>query len=275
MITHLSFSMWTGRIKDNKVSNEVTTNKNADKDGGTWWTYLIPRSSMRNINTAYGRCKSVHNNLTLPWRDGGDRILPTAMFIKYSKAMREAKAEFDEAVDEFLREYPNILSSAHKRLGDLLKDKALPTATEIKSKFGVHQEIYPLPNTADFRVDLSNDDVQNIRSQMQSSIDSTVEKAMTGIWQRLAELVEKIEKTLGEPKKVFRDSLIGNLNEFCELIPKLNLTEDSKLEDFRKEVSKKLANLKPNELRENETERKTAHTSAKDVLKKMNDYLNV
>ncbi len=275
MLTQLSFSVWTGRTKDNRVSEEVFVQKNAEHDTGTWWTQLIPRQSMRNIHTAYGRCKAVHNNLTLPWRDGGDRILPTAMFMEYTKAMREVKADFDEAVNEFLKGYPEILKNARKRLGSLLDGKSLPTAAEAKRKFGVHQEIYPLPDITDFRVDLAKEDVAEIRKQMKTSIDDTIEKAMTGIWERLIELVEKVKETLGKPKKVFRDSLINNLEDFCELIPKLNLTNDSKLESFRKDTVQRLAKLRPDNLRDDKTERKAAHKAAKDVLKKMKEYTGI
>ena len=275
MLTQLSFSVWTGRTQDNRVSKEVTVSKNAERDGGIWWTALIPKRSLRNINTAYNKCKATHNRLTLPWRDGGDRILPTAMFLEYSKAMREVKTEFDEAVNEFLEGYPDIVKNARKRLGKLLDNKRLPTAAEVKRKFGVHQEIYPLPDIADFRVNLSKEDVAEIRKQMKTSIDDTIEKAMTGIWQQLAELIGKIEKTLKEPKKVFRDSLISNLKEFCELIPKLNLTDDSKLEDFRKEAVKELVNLRPDNLREIKPERAVGAKTARDMLKKMKDYTNI
>jgi len=275
MLTQLSFSVWTGRTKDNRVSEEVTVSKNAERDGGAWWTYLIPKRSMRNINIAYTKCKSTHNKLTLPWRDGGDRILPTAMFLDYSKSMREAKAEFDEAVNEFLKEYPEILANAHKRLGKLLDNKKLPSTDEISHKFGIRQNIYPLPDVADFRVNLPKQDVDEIREQMNKNIDITIEKAMTEIWQRLAELIGKIEKTLKDPKKKFKNSLINNLKEFCELVPKLNLTDDSKLEGFRKEAIKNLANLKPDNLREDKTERKAAYKTAKNVLKKMKDYKGV
>lgn len=272
MLTQLTFSVWTGRTKDNTVSDEVTTSKNAEKDGGTWWTYLIPRSSMRNINTAYNKCKATHNRLTLPWRDGGDRILPTAMFMEYSKAMRKVKAGFDEAVNDFLKEYPEILKNAHIRLGKLLDGKTLPSVAEIRGKFGVHQEIYPLPDTTDFRVDLSKEDVADIRRQMRTSIDATIEKAMEGVWSQLVELIEKIEDTLKQPKKVFRDSLISNLKDYCELIPKLNLTGDSKLETFRKEATAKLTKLRPDDLRDDKVARKASHKAAKEVLKKMKDY---
>ena len=272
MLTQLSFSVWTGRVKDNEVSSEVTTRKNADKDSGTWWTYLIPRSAMRNINTAYGKCKATHNRYTLPWRDGGYRILPTAMFMKYSKAMREAKANFDEAVEQFIKDYPYYRTNAHKRLGKLLDHKSLPTVAEVRGRFGVHQEIFPLPSSADFRVDLAEEDVKEIRKEMKASIDVTIQKAMSSIWQQLIELVEKIEVTLHKPDKSFKNSLIKNLANFCELIPELNLTDDTELEEIRKEVVKKLTNLKPDTLRDNKRARKAGCNASKDLLKKMKAF---
>ena len=77
---------------------------------------------------------------------------------------------------------------------------------------------------------------------------------------------------MGQPKKIFRNSLISNLKDFCELIPKLNLTNDSKLEEFRKDITQKLTTLRPDNLRDSKAERKTAHKAAKDILKKMKDY---
>ncbi len=272
MLTQLSFSVWTGRVKDNRVSSEVTTRKNADKDSGTWWTYLIPHSSMKNINTAYGKCKATHNRYTLPWRDGGYRILPTAMFMKYSKAMREVKTNFDEAVEQFIKDYPTYQANAHKRLGKLLDHKTLPTVAEIRGRFGVYQEIFPLPSSTDFRVDLAEEDVKEIRREMKTSIDITIQKAMGTIWHQLIELVEKIETTLSKPKKTFKNSLIKNLTSFCELIPELNLTDDSKLNNIRKEVIEKLANLKPDDLRDNKRARKAGCNASKDLLKKMKAF---
>ncbi len=272
MLTQLSFSVWTGRVKDNRVSKEVTTRKNADRDSGTWWTYLIPRLAMKRINTAYGKCKATHNRYTLPWRDGGYRILPTAMFMKYSKAMRDVKEDFNAAVEQFLKDYPSYRANAHKRLGKLLDHKTLPTVAEVRGRFGVYQEIFPFPSSADFRVDLSEEDVKEIKKEMKASIDDTIQKAMSTIWHQLIELVEKVETTLRKPDKSFKNSLIKNLKNYCELIPELNLTNDTKLEDVRKEVVKKLTSLKPDSLRDNKRARKAGHNASKDLLKKMKAF---
>jgi len=272
MLTHLSFSVWTGRTKDSFVSDEVTNEKNAEKDSGAWWTYLIPRTSMRKINTAYTRCKTAHNKFTLPWKDGGTRILPSAMFLTYTKAMRKEKESFNEAVNDFLREYPEIRQNARKRLGKLLDHKSLPTLNEVKGKFGIRQEIYPLPDVADFRVELSEEDKKDVCNQMKTNINHIIEEAMSSLWNQFAKLIEKIQTTLGKPEKIFRDSLINNLKDFCILIPKLNLTNDEQLESIRKQVLKTLANLKAEDLRKNKADRTKAAKTAKAILKKLEGY---
>ena len=275
MLVELSLSVWTGRKKDKHVSEEVMSSKGAEKDAGAWWTYLIPRKAMKNVYSAYGRCRAVHNNLTLPWNDDGCRILPAAMFMDYSKAMREAKDEFSKAVEAFLEEYPALINQAHDRLGKLLDRNALPTPNQLRTKFGVHQRIYPLPDSHDFRVELAEGDVKDIRKQMEADINSSVSKSMTSLWQRLSELVAKIESTLNEPKKIFRDSLFTNLTDFCELIPKLNLTEDAALEGVRKELVERLTKLKPESVRTGKAERKVAHKTAKEMLEKIEGYKNI
>ena len=272
MLVNFTMSTWTGRVKDSEVSNEVTMDKNADNDCGAWWTYLIPKKIMKELNNAAMACRLVHYKWTLPWQDGGCRILPAAAFLDYTKAMREASTRFENIINNFVKvEYPEVIKSADKRLGKLMKQK-LPTAETIKGRFSVSHTIFPLPDAGDFRVDIADVDVNAMREEMDNNIKSTLNTAMGSIWSQLNTLVEKIESTLKEPDKIFRDTLITNLSDFCILIPKLNVTEDEKLEKFRKEAVEKLATLKPNNLREDKAARKNANATARELLKKLKDY---
>lgn len=272
MLVYLRMSMWTGRKKDKEVTAEVIRQKNSDTDSGAWWTYLIPAKALRTVDTAYHKCRNVHYKLTLPWMDGGLRILPSAMFEDYSKAMREVTAEYDEAVDSFLKDYPGLIAEAQKRLGSLLNGAILPTASEIKNKFKHSQDIMPMPTATDFRVDLATEDVNRVKKNLTSNIEAMTSKAMTDLWSRLSELVGKVEETLGNPNKKFKNSLIENLGDFCKVIPKMNITDNKQLEKTRKEVIGKLSSLYPEDLRKNKKDRKQAHKDAKDILNKMKSF---
>lgn len=272
MLVNIKISTWTGRKKNKQISEQIQNENNASTDSGAWWTYLIPKKHVQRIETAANNCRTIHYKFSLPWLDGGVRILPSEMLMDYTSKLREAIYKFDEVIDDFISDYPEIKISAHKRLGTLIDGKEFPSTEELRSKFGVHTDILPLPDVKDFRVKINAEDAEEIKSKMKESLDTMTQKAVGDIWRRLKELVEKIETTMKDPKKIFRDTLIGNLSEFVDLIPKLNLTNDNRLEEMRKEVKEKLASLKPIDLRESKTDRKKAHKSSKEILDKLNDY---
>jgi hypothetical protein len=272
MLVNLTITGWTGRVKDKKVSNEVCLAKHSNTDSGAWWTYLVPKDIIATVQSAAMKCRMIHFKYTLPWMDGGIRILAADMFMKYSKEMRKAVNEYNDAVDNFLLEYPTIVKNAKKRLGNLYENRQLPSASEIKPKFAIHQDVFPIPQATDFRCHLDADEVETIRDNITKSVETLTEKAMSNLWEQFAALIEKIEKTMRQPKKIFRDSLIENLSNFCELIPKMNLTQDNNLEELRKEAVKKLAELKPIDLRESRKDRRKAHKSAKEIMEKIKGY---
>lgn len=274
MLVSVSFSFWTGKTKDSRVTAEVIVTKKSATDAGAWSTNLVSKDDLSSVESARGKVRETHYKYSLPWMDGGLRILPSAMFMKYSEEMRKAIAEHDKALAAFLREYPAIVKRAEQRLGDLLKGKHLPSVSEVKRRFSIRQDILPIPAAGDFRCELSSDQADAIRKRVATSIESMTERAVTNIWEQFTELIEKIEGTMKQPKKIFRDTLISNLRDFCELIPKMNLTDDNRLETLRKEAIAKLTELKPIDLRESKADRRKALKSAKEIMTKIKGYTN-
>jgi len=273
MLVKLNISVWTGRKKDRTVTNEIIDNKHAYGDAGAWWTYLVPRKEMRRVHIAEDKCRTIWRECTLPWDDAGSRILSSKMFLEYNKRMRKAVEEFHEAVEEFIADYPNIAQNAKTRLGELAKTNKLPTASEIRNKFNFAQHIMPMPVATDFRVSLSEADVDAVREQIEADVNNAMKKAMTDIWVRLSDLVSKLEQTLKKPDKIFRDTLITNIGQFCKIMPKLNIMDDANINNIHKEVMEQLAKLKPETLRTNKRARRNTAKKAKDIMKKMEVYM--
>jgi hypothetical protein len=271
MLTHIRVSYWSGAKKNKKVTREVVTAKSAVSDVGHWIDKLIPQSELKPVTELRTRIRYTWTNLTLPWMDGGVRILPSKMFMDYREKMNAVVRDYNKAVDAFLKRYPSIIEKRKKDFGDLWKDYEgyIPSVNELRDKFAVHQDIYPMPDASDFRVDIGTEESAEIREQVEASINAATQKAMSDLWNQLADLIGMVEKTLGNPKAVFRDSLINNLSEFCKLIPKMDFVGDSNLNSIRTEVISKLANLKPIDLRESTSDRKKAVKAAKDILKKI------
>jgi len=274
MLIHISGHAWSGRKKDQKISTEVCVRANAEKDAGAWWTYLVPESELRPINSAYGRVYRRFCDLTAPWLDGGIRILPSDLFFKFREELGKLIAEHDKAVDKFLRErWPTIIVNHNKRLGNLAHNTPLPSAADLKRKFYISQDILPIPEMSDFRVKMGDEELADVRQEVERSMNEMMVKAIQHVWDRLANLVGKVAETMGQSDRTFRNSLISNLKEFCELIPKFNLTDDVDLEAIRNQVVSTLVSLDPEDLREIPNKRKAAAKDAKAILDKINDFL--
>jgi len=272
MLVGIKFSQWTGRTMDKKVSQEVRSAKHAEADTGSWWTYLAPKKALQKINTAYCRCDVIHRRLTLPWTDGGMRILPSAMFMEYRSEMSKSIEEFHESVEEFLKEYPTIRKRAAERLGQLADGKNLPTTSDIRSKFGVVQSLIPLPTTADFRVDLSANDLKDAKEQVTRTLTEATGRAMGSLWEKLGEMVAHMEAVLKDADKKFTKATIKSLEAFCTQIPKMNITDDKKLEAVRKEVLEHLKKMDAGAIREDAGKRTSATKTATKLSKKIGAF---
>lgn len=266
MLVSLNISMWTGSVCDKVVRNEVTLSKCASEDTGNWTTKLIPKAATRGVSIARWQLSMAHKQITLPWNEGGVRILPAAMFDKYNESLSIAEKNFSDAVDQFLLDYPSYVDSAPERLGELLSTVRMPSVDEVREKFGVERLVLPMPSSNDFRVDLGDANNNRVKRNMDKSIEEMTKKAVGSLWEQMNTTVAKIAKTLGDKDAKFKDSLIGNLTDLCNMIPALNITDDPKLEQMRKECLEKLAQLKPASLRKQPRTRKNAAQAAADIL---------
>lgn len=266
MLVRVTVSYWRASKIDQVVGEETADRKHADSDSVKSTTRLVPKEALTQVTTARSQLMAVHERFTLPWLDGGIRILPAVLFDQYTGKVRQAKAAFDDAVAAFIQDYPRYVESAPQRLGDLLDTTPMPAIAEIIGKFGVKQEVLPMPSSNDFRVAMGADQAAQVKKRIEQSIADMTAKAVGSLYKQLAEVVEKIAKTLAKEDKVFRDSLIGNLKDLCDAIPALNINDDPQLEALRKECSNKLANLKPDVLREEKDARQRAAEKAKSIL---------
>lgn len=274
MLVYLSIGLWAGRKIDQELTSQVTKAARAEADAGKWWTRVVPAHATKPIVNARMRARHIHFECTLPWQDNGVRVLPSSMFLDYSQKMRKAEEEFRKAVVVFLKEYPTYVADASIRLGTLFKPELFPTAEAISDKFPWSIHYSPLPTAGDFRVDLGEDTTAEIRKGIQDQADAAMADAMSDLWQRLHDGVSKIAERLNDPDGIFRDSLIENVTELCELLPKMNVTGNKDLEKARQDVVKKLSKQEPEVLRKNKPARADAAKQAADILKQMETYMS-
>src|SRR4029077_945960 len=130
----------------------------------------------------------------------------------------------------------------------------------------------PVPNTGDIRVSLASDQIDQIEASIVDRVNSATRTAMADCWQRLHSVVAKIAERLSDPDAIFRDSLIENARETCDVLRRLNVTNDRDLESMRVRVERELTKYDPDVLRDTLTVRESTADKAKDIMNAMSAF---
>lgn len=273
MIVRLSISQWTARKFDKGVTQRVANDYGTAADVGRYNKILIAQDAIKVITQAVSNARAFHYENTLPWDDAGGRILPSANFLAYSKRMREFKAEFDKAVHAFVSNYDEYREEARRRLSGMFKEEDYPGQLQIKRKYGYSTDIEPIPSSADFRVSVSVKDSNRIKKELEARVKDREAEAMKDLYLRLNKTIGHFYEKLADVDAIFRDSLVENVVELVNLLPRLNVAGDPELEKLRKETQKKLCAFEPEQLREDAGARSKAADDAKAILDKMSGYI--
>jgi hypothetical protein len=258
MLAALHISKWAATRTDKKVTEDVARKHGVNsKRAGHYRKHAIDTDhpTYKAVGTAVSSLKSRHYYWTLPWGENGARILPAANFDKYSADMRLLRADFDNAVAQFIADYPALAQKARGELGTLFDPADYPN--DIKSKFGCEVSIMPLPDADDFRVDLPDEAIDEIRSNITRELQQTMTDAMREPYTRLFEYIHtlgtqvgKIGDEKGKGNGRVYDGTVEGLRGLCEILDGLNLTNDAQLSEFGKRASELIDGLSAESIRE-------------------------
>lgn len=264
---------WIGGTIDRKATAQVENANGAKSGTGQYWKRLVPKAAIKERSNIGANARSYHDSNTNPWLGGGVRILPAANFSDYMKGMRKFQSDADAAVKKFCKDYTSWIKEAERTQGKLFNPAHYPSQDSIAGKFGIDVDVMPLPNIADWRVDLNEDQVKEIQAEAEAKFAAVQKEGVTELYERLQEVLARAQKRLSDKEATFRDSLIGNIKELVVLIARLNVTNDPGLETIRKETEVKLAGLGPNSLRLDPVARNKAATDAGAIMAKMASFM--
>jgi hypothetical protein len=132
--------------------------------------------------------------------------------------------------------------------------------------------IFPVP-TNDFRVSLANDELARLQEDLEQRMVSVQQEAMSDCWHRLHKHVQHMADKLSDPNGIFRDSMLDNAQETCDLLSRLNIADDPNLEAMRRAVEDKLINHHPDSLRNDPDLRQDTADEARKIMDAMSVFM--
>jgi hypothetical protein len=274
MLVELSISHWTGKKKDKRASEDVTTDNHAHKGVANVHKKLLGNcAELDAVQKFVANSRNLHYSMTMPWSDTGMRLLPTAQYFKYHEQMTAIQNEFARLVDNFLQSYADEVVDAQVTLGSLFNHDDYPTADSLAGKFAFRLSYIPLPDAGDFRLDVNNDAMAQMQTQYQDYYGRQLKNAMNDVWKRVYESLSKMSERLDyqsdETKKVFRDSMVSNVLDMVELLRVCNVTGDSQMAAMASRLDEALRGVTPEALREDNYLRAQTKRTVDSVIKSL------
>jgi hypothetical protein len=273
VLVELNISVWPASKLDREITDKVNTDASAVRGASQTKKNLFAGTSLRkDISDFAARVRLYHNKHTLPWADKGERMLPTALFMDYKQTMNGFEQTFNMMCSNFFIEYPRLVAEAPTNLGTMYKAEDYPELTDVRLKFGFRRTVKPVPEAGDFRLDIPAHDLDEMRSEFLKQQDNKLAEAMREPWDRLHEMLvgisEKLTDKDGEAKKRYHDTLITNPIELCGLLTKLNVTNDPKLEEARRQLEMAMIGADIEDIKEDPHARSDLKSRVDDILKR-------
>jgi hypothetical protein len=274
MLAAVHISIWTAIKHDRKVSREVAEQHGAHAGAGRYNKQLLREAErLESLRSLSGQIRQYFYKITLPWSDEGYRLLPAHFYFELTTKMREFEQAFAQQVEEFLAVYPNYIQQVRPELNGLFREEDYPSTDKLRNKFGVRLEVLPIPSGNDFRVTLSEEEQARVAREIDENVRQSLQKGTEDLWTRLKGVVTHMVDRLNEPESRFHASLVTNICELVELLPRLNVNQDEELNRFAGEIRDRLCGFTARDLKKNEILRAATANDAAEILTKMDAVL--
>jgi len=272
MLVELRISTWTARKRDNETTMEINTSKEADQDSGSVYKYLMAGSDhLKKIEKYAAKCRAWNGTQTLPWMKGIG-LLPMENFFKYREQLATMEANYFALVSDFIAAYPQLKNDQAFKLGKWYKADEFPDVETLPRRFKFEYNFLPVPESGDFRINCEARIKADLQEQYEKMFSDKLTEAMRDPWDRLHTMLNRMAERLTDnedgDRKIFRDSIIDNAVELCDLLTRLNVTKDPELEKARRMLEQAVTSTDIKDLRAMPSARLELKTDVQNILNK-------
>ena len=253
MQVSLRITAWSGRIYDRQASHHVAVHHDASASAGRYNKRLLPKAAFAALTATMSEARSTHYAQTLPWDDQGARLLTVANYEHYTELLDGLRERMVRERARFIEDYDDYVEQARLDLGRLFRIEDYPSKTALRGKFGIRYRITPVQDADQFMAKLASDDVARVKRDIKHHVQERLHDAVADLYRRLGDAVGRVSERLGEDDNgkplVFRNSLIENIRDLVDVVPRLNIFGDHQLARLCEEVKERIASVEPDTLR--------------------------
>ena len=257
MLVSLRITAWSGRLYDREASNHIAVHHDASASAGRYNKRLLPKAAFAALTATMSEARTKHYSNTLPWDDQGSRLLTVANYDHYTELLDGLRERVVRQRARFIEDYDDYVDQARLDLAKLFRIEDYPSKDALQGKFAIRYRIAPVPDADHFIAKLASDDTDRVKRDIEQQTEERLHEAVGDLYRRLGEAVERVSERLEEDDNgkplVFRDTMIANIRNLVDIVPRLNIFGDEELARLCEQVKDKIADVEPDSLRPSRT----------------------
>ena len=209
-------------------------------------------TAFRAVTAIRTKISDYWKGLSLPFPEPGVRLIKLEAIEDFDRQMADYRAELDDAVANLDRHFDELKRAAARRLGSLYNASDYPET--LIGLFGVSYD-FPSIEPPDYLVQLSPGLYEREQERVRARFEEAVRLAEQAFVDEFARIVNHLTERIsgtnedGTPK-VFRDSVVGNLDDFFERFRSLNVRSNQQLDDLVAQAQRAVRNVGAQDLRD-------------------------
>jgi hypothetical protein len=270
--------------KDDKATHDAESANNAH-GAGQFRKDLYPKHLIAPISAVESSVRAFIDSTTYPW-SRGEYLLPTLRFMAFMDRVAKYEIEFNQAVTAFLNNWSNVMVQAQQSQGALFDASVYPDLSTLRDEFRFRVSLRPVTDTTDFRVKLSEEQMELLREKVEAEVQESTSRTMAEPLKRLREHIERLREVAAKPDRttinkrtgyeevkapIFRDSVVDNIIEEIKLLREFDEILPQAMLDLADEIHDAVPG--PNALRDSPEVRKSAVTISTSLLASIDEML--
>ena len=203
------------------------------------------------VTAVRNRARAYWAALSLPYPEPGIRLVRQETLEQFHQQMTEYQVELAEAVEQLDEQYAELMAAAQQRLGRLYNAADYPVS--LTGLFEVNWDfpsLEPPSYLQQLNPALYEQECQRVRARFEEAVQLAEQAFIEELSQLVSHLTERLSGQDGGRPKIFRDTAVGNLQEFFERFRILNVRSNEQLDALVSQCDQVVQGIQPQDLRD-------------------------
>lgn len=277
VLVKLRISSWHGRVDSEQGKRELREAHNATSGTVQVKVCQLPKATVSRLQTAEAGIRRYWYDHTLPWENGAWRVIPTSKYVGLIAQVSRMKTDsWEPVVREMVADYDGLYAYAQTALKGLFDPTLFPTREDFARRYDISVRQTAITNPDDIRLHgLSEVEVGAIRESIRIETHEKLDAAIRDVVRRLRDVVaDVVERLARDPEKerVKYKGLWKTLRRTVDVLPGLNISKDSRIDELIENVRERIALLDPEFIRESRAHRETVRNAAQLILADLDTF---